>query len=107
MQVAKFIYGLEQACRSWNLRFNKTIKSYGFEQSLDEACMYKLIKDQAMVFLILYVDDTLFIVNNVEFLSKVKKWLTEQFQMKGSGEASFVLGIKIYRYRKSKLLALS
>ena len=69
--------------------------------------MYKLIKDQAVVFLILYVDDILLIGNNVELLSNVKKWLTEHFQMKDLGEASYVLGIKIYRNRKNKLLALS
>ena len=69
--------------------------------------MYKLVKDQAVVFLILYVDDILLIGNNVELLSNVKKWLTEHFQMKDLGEASYVLGIKIYRDRKNRLLALS
>ena len=69
--------------------------------------MYKLVKDKAVVFLILYTDDILLIVNNVEFFSNVKKWLTEHFQMKDLGEASYVLGIKIYRDRKNKLLALS
>ena len=106
-KLVKSIYGLKQASRSWNLRFNETIKTYGFEQSPDEACVYKLIKDQAVVFLILYVDDILLIGNNVELLTNVKKWLTEHFQMKDLGEASYVLGIKIYRDRTNKLLALS
>ena len=35
------IYGLKQASRSWNIRFDQTIKSFGFEQNLDEACVYK------------------------------------------------------------------
>ena len=78
-KLLKSIYGLKQASRSWNLRFNETIKTYGFEQSPDEACVYKLLKDQAVVFLILYVDDILLIGNNVELLSNVKKWLTEHF----------------------------
>ena len=25
----------------WNIRFNQTIKSFGFEQNLDEPCVYK------------------------------------------------------------------
>ena len=58
-KLLKSIYGLKQASRSWNLRFNEIIKSYGFEQSPDEACVYKLVKDQAVIFLILYVDDIL------------------------------------------------
>ena len=33
------IYGLKQASRSWNIRFDQTIKSFGFEQNLDERCL--------------------------------------------------------------------
>ncbi|KAL5555407.1 hypothetical protein UlMin_037643 [Ulmus minor] len=40
-------------------------------------------------------------------LTSVKMWLTKQFQMKDLGEASYVLGIRIFRDRKNKMLALS
>ena len=103
----KSIYGLKQASRSWNLTFDETIKTYGFEQNVDEACVYKYIKGKIVVFLVLYVDDILLIGNDVETLSNVKKWLADKFQMKDLGEASYVLGIKILRDRKNKLLALS
>ena len=39
-----------------------------------------------VVFMILYVDDILFIGNDVGFLSSVKIWLSTQFQMKDLGE---------------------
>ena len=80
--------GLKQASRSWNLRFDETIKTYGFEKNVDEPCVYKYIKEKKVVFLVLYVDDILFIGNDVETLSNVKKWLAEQFRMKDLGEAS-------------------
>ena len=60
-----------------------------------------------MGFLILYVDNILLIENNFEMLSKVKIQLTTQFQMKNLGEAQYVLGIKIIRDRKNKIIALS
>ena len=60
-----------------------------------------------MIFLIIYVDDILIIGNDVGSLTSVKMWLTKQFQMKDLGEASYVLGIRIFRDRKNKLLALS
>ena len=85
------IYGLKQASRSWNLRFDETIKTYGFEQNVDEPCVYKCIDNKKVVFLVLYVDDILLICNDLEKLSNVKKWLAEQFQMKDLGEASYVL----------------
>ena len=106
-KLLRSIYGLKKASRSWNLRFDETIKAYGFEQNVDEPCVYKYIKENKVVFLVLYVDDILLIGNDVETLSNVKKWLAEQFQMKDLGEASYVLGIQIIRDRKNKLLVLS
>ena len=38
-RLLKSIYGLKQASRSWNIRFDETIKSFGFHQSVDEACV--------------------------------------------------------------------
>ena len=60
-----------------------------------------------MVFLILYVDDILLIGNNFEMLSKVKIQLATQFQKKDLGKVQYVLGIKIVRDRKNKIIALS
>ena len=106
-KLLRSIYGLRQASRSWNLRFDETIKTYGFEQNVDVPCVYKYIKEKKVVFLVLYVDDILLIGNYVETLSNVKKWLAEQFQMKDLGKAIYILGIEIIRDRKKKLLALS
>ena len=33
-RLKRSIYGLKQASRSWNIRFDQTIKSFGFEQIL-------------------------------------------------------------------------
>ena len=106
-KLLRSIYGLKQASRSWNIRFDTTIKSYDFEQNVDEPCVYKRVIDGKVVFLVLYVDDILLIGNDVRILSDVKSWLANQFQMKDLGEASYVLGIQIIRDRKKRLLAMS
>ena len=106
-KLLRSIYGLKQASRSWNLRFDETIKTFSFEQNVDEPCVYKYIKETKVVFLVLYVDDILLIGNDIGLLSDVKKWLVEKFQMKDLGQASYVLGIQIIRDRKNRLLELS
>ena len=40
-KLKRSIYGLKQASRSWNIKFDQAIKSFGFEQNLDESCVYK------------------------------------------------------------------
>ena len=57
--------------------------------------------------MILYVDDILFIGNDVGFLSSVKIWLSTQFQMKDLGEMQYILGIKVFTDHKNRKLALS
>ena len=89
----KSIYGLKQASRSWNIRFDQAVKAYGFKQNVDEPCVYKHFKNKKIVFLVLYVDDILLIGNDIGMLTLVKVWLAKQFDIKDLGEAFFVLGI--------------
>nr|GEW17435.1 hypothetical protein [Tanacetum cinerariifolium] len=60
-----------------------------------------------VVFLILYVDDILIMGNNIPRLKEVKDYLRKCFSMKDLGEAAYILGIKIYRYRSRRLIGLS
>ena len=64
-KLQKSIYGLKQASRSWNIKFDQSIKSFGLIKCPDEPCVYKRSSENVMVFFILYVDDILFIGNNV------------------------------------------
>ena len=58
------------------------------------------------MFLMLYVDDILLIGNDVGVMSLVKVWLLSQFDMKDLGETNFILGIKLWRDRKNRMLGL-
>ena len=71
-ELKRSIYGLKQASRSWNIRFDEAIKSYSFERNVDEPCVYKRIQYNKVIFLVLYVDDILIIGNDVGSLSSVK-----------------------------------
>ncbi|GJS67139.1 retrotransposon protein, putative, ty1-copia subclass [Tanacetum coccineum] len=56
------IYGLKQASRSWNKRFDEKIKKIGFAQNPDEPCVYLKASRSNFAFLVLYVDDILLMV---------------------------------------------
>jgi hypothetical protein len=87
-KLRKSIYGLKQASRSWNIRFDEVIKEFGFIKNPEEPCIYKKISGSAIVFMILYVDDILLIGNNIPMLEDVKSSLRKSFSMKDLGEAT-------------------
>ena len=50
-------------------------------------------------FLVLYVDDILLTTNDKGLLHEVKLFLSENFDMKDIGDATYVIDIKIHRDR--------
>ncbi|GKB47764.1 retrotransposon protein, putative, ty1-copia subclass [Tanacetum coccineum] len=106
-KLQRSIYGLKQASRSWNKRFDEEIKRFGFDQNLDEPCVYQKASGSNVTFLILYVDDIIIMGNHIPSLQSVKNYLGKCFSMKDLGEAAFILGIKIYRDRSKRLIGLS
>ena len=81
-KLQRSIYGLVQASRSWNIRFDELSKAYSFIQAYGEACNYKKVSGSTIAFLIVYVDDMLLIGNDVEFLESIKGCLKGVFQRK-------------------------
>ena len=56
------------------MRFDEKIKSYGFIKNEDESCVYKKITRSVITFPVVYVDDILFIGNDIDILSLAKAW---------------------------------
>src|SRR4051812_27033408 len=106
-KLQKSIYGLKQASPSWNIRFDEIVKSFGFIKSDHDSCLYKKFSGSKVNFLILYVDDILLIGNDVQMLQETMESLEKSFSMKDLGEATYILGIRIYRDRSRRLIGLS
>ncbi|PKI39342.1 hypothetical protein CRG98_040208, partial [Punica granatum] len=71
-KLKRSIYGLKQASRSWNRRFDEAVKSFDIIKNEDEPCVYKKATRSMIAFLVLYVNDFLLIGNNVGMLTSVK-----------------------------------
>ncbi|KAL0411207.1 UNVERIFIED_CONTAM: Retrovirus-related Pol polyprotein from transposon TNT 1-94 [Sesamum latifolium] len=65
------------------------------------------LNGSSVAYHVLNVDDILLIGNDVKMLGDNKVWLSTQFFMKDMGEASYILGIKIYRDRSRRMLGLT
>ena len=81
-KLQRSIYGLVQASRSWNIRFDEMIKAFGFMQTYGEACIYKKVSGSSVAFLILYVDDIL-LMERYRILGKHKGLLEQVFFNEG------------------------
>jgi len=96
-KLKRSIYGLKQASRQWYLQFNDTIMSFGFKENTVDR----------YIFLILYVEDILLATNDLGLLSETKRFLSNNFEMKGICDAYYVIRIEIFRDRSQGLLGLS
>nr|GEU52264.1 retrotransposon protein, putative, Ty1-copia subclass [Tanacetum cinerariifolium] len=105
-KLKRSIYGLKQASRQWNKRFDDEIRNFGFTQNRDESCVYLKASGINITFLFLYVDDILIMGNSILMLQSVKTNLGKCFAMKDLGEAAYILGIKIYRDISKQLSSL-
>ncbi|KAL0286837.1 UNVERIFIED_CONTAM: Retrovirus-related Pol polyprotein from transposon TNT 1-94 [Sesamum calycinum] len=83
--LQRSIYGLKQASRSWNIRFDEVIRGYDFVKNNFDPCVYKKVIGSSVLFLVLYVDDILLIGNDIKMLGDTKAWLSTQFSMKDLG----------------------
>jgi hypothetical protein len=104
--LTKSIYGLKLASRQWYLKFDETIRKFGFKENEDDNCIYAKFKNEKCIFLVLYVVDILLVSSNVHLLLETKGFLSSHFDMKDLGEASYVLVIEIHRDRRNWVLGL-
>lgn len=69
-KLQKSIYGLKQASRQWNKRFNNFLESNDFKKLESDNCLYKS-KDNN-IYLAIYVDDILITGNNITEIEDIK-----------------------------------
>jgi hypothetical protein len=83
------------------------VKEFGFIKNVEEPCIYMKVSGSAVVFLVLFVDDILMIRNDIPMMKTIKSSLRKSFSMNDLVEASYILGIEIYRDRSKRLIGLS
>ena len=105
VRLNKSLYGLKQASRSWNKRFNDAMAELGFVPLKNDCCIYKS-KSKGII-LILYVNDILLIAKNIDDISWIKEKLGRLFQMKDLSEVKHFLGMEINRDFENQIIEIS
>ncbi|KAL0463368.1 UNVERIFIED_CONTAM: hypothetical protein Slati_0224400 [Sesamum latifolium] len=95
---------LKQASQSWTIHFDEVIRGYDF---IKNPCVYKKVSGSSVAFLVFYVNNILLIEIDVKMLKDTKAWLSTQLSMKDLGEASYILGIKIFRDGSKRMLGMT
>ncbi|GKC21437.1 putative RNA-directed DNA polymerase [Tanacetum coccineum] len=106
-KLKRSIYGLKQASRQWYLKFHEVMSKFQFKKNVVDQCIYLKLSGSKFVILVLYVDDIILASNDLNMLYETKRFLSENFKMKDLEEASYVIGIEIYRDRSRGILGLS
>src|SRR5438105_11841022 len=94
-RLKKALYGLKQAPRAWFERFSSVVRATGFSTSEHNPALFVHTSKRGRTLLLLYVDDMLITGDDHEYISFVKKKLSEQFKMSDLGVLSYFLGIKV------------
>jgi hypothetical protein len=105
--LKKSIYRLKQASRQWYLKFDETIRNFGFKENEEDNCIYAKFKNMKFIFLILYRGDILLTNSDVNLLLETKRFLSSNFDMMYLSETLFILGIEIHHDRRRGVLGLS
>ncbi|CAM8876646.1 unnamed protein product [Rhodiola kirilowii] len=106
--LRKSIYGLKQSPRQWNKKFDSCMLDLRFIRSKYDTCLYlKRVKNNAPLFVLLYVDDLLLISSSLSDIKMIKSGLQKHVDMKDLGIAQKILGVKITRDRTNGVICLS
>lgn len=68
---------------------------------------YRVLEDDSYIFLMLYVDDMLYAIKNMNDIDRLKSLLSSKFDMKDFRLVKEILGMEINRGRKDRKLWMS
>jgi hypothetical protein len=110
-RLIKSLYGLKQASRVWNIKFNEFLILFGLTRSIADPCVYyrhlrKGEADEEITIFILYVDDGLILSSTKAVLNEMMEFLGKEFDVRSIPPDRFI-GIDINRNRIQRTIHLS
>lgn len=95
-RLKKALYGLKQAPRAWYAHIDNYLMRLGFTKNeVDPNLYFKVVKN-ALVILLLYVDN-LFLIGVKPLIIQCKKQLASKFDMKDLGLMHYYLALEVWK----------
>jgi hypothetical protein len=88
------LYGLRDSAILWLQTLTAALEQFGFRPLASDPCAF-IHRDGEWI--IVYVDDMLFIAETSSKVAYLKKLIGQRFQLKDLGEAQYFLGMRILR----------
>ncbi|GJZ18877.1 putative RNA-directed DNA polymerase [Tanacetum coccineum] len=98
--LKKSLYGLKQSPRAWFGRFTLAMKNHEFKQSNSDHTLFLKQRGNLITCLIIYVDDMIATGDDKEEITKLKKYLFTEFEMKDLGRLKYFRGIEVLRSKQ-------
>ena len=92
--LKKALYGLRQAGRNWHLRLTETQKKMGAIQRDSDPCLFRIDSGEDLTLIIFYVDDILVASKSEDFIRRIKRALSSEFEVNDLGKAKYWLGVE-------------
>jgi hypothetical protein len=89
-------YGLKQAPRAWYAIIDSYLMRLGFSKSHVDPNLYYKVMNNALVIILLYVDDV-FLIGEESLIIQCKKELDFEFDMKYLGLMHYYLGLEVWQ----------
>ena len=106
-KLNRSLYGLKQAGREWATLFAEFLTGWGMVRSVIDVCLYTYALSDAILWVLIYVDDGLIVDNNPELRARFVTDLGKRFPTEDKGELGWLLNVGITRDRPSRRLILS
>lgn len=103
-KLKKSIYGLKQSARCWSDHFREFFRTFDFQESVADKCIFRDSNNGENVYLALYVDDGVIAARSKKAIDEVTNNLKEHFELTVERNVKTFVGMNIERDRANKRL---
>lgn len=104
-KLKKALCGLKQSPQAGFERFSGAMRGRGYIQSQVDHTLFIKHQHNGLTALIVYVDDIVVTGDDYDEMGQLKKYLSQQFEIKDLGQLHYFLGIEILRSKKGVFLS--